>query len=131
MNNRRNFLTGAGALTTAVAAAAVSRVAMAALPEPVLQTKADTMAPLVPSTGRPYNPVVTLNGWTLPWRMNAGVKEFHLVAEPVVREMSPGFTSRGGGLSQVEVGSAHRFASLLERLSQAVRRFDQGVEISP
>jgi manganese oxidase len=44
-----------------------------------------------PSTGRPYNPVVTLNGWTLPWRMNAGVKEFHLVAEPVVREMTPGF----------------------------------------
>ena len=91
MNNRRNFLTGAGAITTAVAAAAVSKVAMAALPEPMIQTKPDTMAPLVPNSGRPYNPVVTLNGWTLPWRMNAGVKEFHLVAEPVVREMSPGF----------------------------------------
>ena len=63
---------------------------MAALPEPVIQTKPDTMPPLVPSTGRPYNPVVTLNGWTLPWRMNNGVKEFHLVAEPVVREMAPG-----------------------------------------
>ena len=35
--------------------------------------------------------MVTLNGWTLPWRMNNGVKEFHLVAEPVVREMAPGF----------------------------------------
>ncbi len=68
-----------------------SRVAMAALPEPVFQTSADTMAPLVPNSGRPYNPVVTLNGWTLPWRMNQGVKEFHLVAEPVVREMAPGF----------------------------------------
>ncbi len=64
---------------------------MAALPEPVVQTKADTMPPLAPNTGRPYNPVVTLNGWTLPWRMNASVKEFHLVAEPVVREMAPGF----------------------------------------
>ncbi|MEP7207034.1 MAG: copper oxidase [Casimicrobiaceae bacterium] len=74
-----------------VGVAAVSRVAMAALPEPVLQEKPDTMPPLVPPTGRPYNPVVTLNGWTLPWRMNGGVKEFHLVAEPVVREMSPGF----------------------------------------
>ena len=73
MNNRRNFLTGAGAITAAVSAAAVSRVAMAALPEPVMQTKPDTMAPLVPNTGRPYNPVVTLNGWTLPWRMNNGV----------------------------------------------------------
>jgi FtsP/CotA-like multicopper oxidase with cupredoxin domain len=91
MTNRRNFLTGAGALTGAVAAASVSKVAMAALPEPAIQTKAATQAPLVPNTGRPYNPVVTLNGWTLPWRMNNGVKEFHLVAEPVVREMVPGF----------------------------------------
>ena len=49
------------------------------------------MPPLMPQTGRPYNAVVTLNGWTLPWRMNAGVKEFHLVAEPVVREMAPDF----------------------------------------
>ena len=49
-----------------------------------------TQPPLVPNSGRPYNPVVTLNGWTLPWRMNKGVKEFHLVAEPVVRELAPG-----------------------------------------
>ena len=91
MNNRRNFLSAAGAITGAVAAAAVSKVAMAALPEPVFQARPDTMPPLVPATGRPYNPVVTLNGWTLPWRMNQGVKEFHLVAEPVVREMAPGF----------------------------------------
>ena len=91
MTNRRNFLSGAGAITGAIAAATVSKVAMAALPEPVLQSTPDTMPPLTPTTGRPYNPVVTLNGWTLPWRMNAGVKEFHLVAEPVVREMAPGF----------------------------------------
>ena len=87
--NRRNFL--AGTAGAAIAAASVSRVAMAALPEPVLQTTPNTMPPLVPNTGRSYNPVVTLNGWTLPWRMNNGVKEFHLVAEPVVREMAPGF----------------------------------------
>ncbi len=92
--NRRRLLTGAA---TAVATAAVSRVAMAALPEPVTQHLPDTMPPLVPNTGRPYNPVVTLNGWTLPWRMNAGVKEFHLVAEPVVREMAPGFTANMWG----------------------------------
>ena len=88
MLSRRKMLGGAGAIT---AAASVSKVAMAALPEPVLQARPDTMPPLQPATGRPYNPVVTLNGWTLPWRMNNGVKEFHLVAEPVVREMSPGF----------------------------------------
>ena len=90
-HERRRFFAGAAAATvTAVVASSVSRVAMAALPEPVMQTKPDTMPPLVPSNGRPYNPVVTLNGWTLPWRMNQGVKEFHLVAEPVVREMVPG-----------------------------------------
>jgi FtsP/CotA-like multicopper oxidase with cupredoxin domain len=88
--NRRHFLLG----STAVAAASVSKVALAALPEPVLQDKPHTMPPLVPSTGRPYNPVVTLNGWTLPWRMNNGIKEFHLVAEPVVREMAPGLKAR-------------------------------------
>ena len=91
MSSRREFFKFAGIAGGAVAASAASRVALAALPEPVIQTKPDTMPPLVPSTGQPYNPVVTLNGWTLPWRMNQGVKEFHLVAEPVVREMAPGF----------------------------------------
>ena len=91
MGSRRNFIGGAGAVTAAVTAASVSKGVMAALPEPVIQTKPDTMPPLVPNTGRPYNPVVTLNGWTLPWRMHNGVKEFHLVAEPVVREVAPGF----------------------------------------
>ena len=91
MNSRRQFLSQAGAITAAVGSAAVSTVALARIPEAVVQTSPDTMPPLAPSTGRPYNPVVTLNGWSLPWRMNQGVKEFHLVAEPVVREMAPGF----------------------------------------
>ena len=95
---RRNFFSGAAATALgAVAATSVSRVAMAALPEPVLQGSPNTMPPLVPNSGRPYNPVVTLNGWTLPWRMNNGVKEFHLVAEPVVREMAPGFKANMWG----------------------------------
>ena len=90
MTSKRQFLTLAGLAGGAVAASAVSRVAMAALPEPVIQTTPQTMPPHTPATGRPYMPVVTLNGWTLPWRMNQNVKEFHLVAEPVVREMAPG-----------------------------------------
>ena len=81
MLNRRTLLGGATALPVATAA-------LAALPEPVLQSSAETQAPLHPPTGRPYRPVTTLNGWTLPWRMKQGVKEFHLVAEPVVREMT-------------------------------------------
>ena len=88
--SRRQLFGGIAGLGAVAAAASVSRVAMAALPEPVLQSSPDTMPPLMPETGRPYNPVVTLNGWTLPWRMNQGIKEFHLVAEPVVREMAPG-----------------------------------------
>jgi len=94
MVSRRTFFRGAGAVTAAVSAAAVSKVALAALPEPVIQTQPATMPPLVPPNGRPYHPVVTLNGWTCPWRMNQGVKEFHLVAEPVLRELAPGMTAR-------------------------------------
>ncbi|AIY40768.1 Multicopper oxidase [Collimonas arenae] len=85
--SRRAFLQGSA---LAVSAGAVSRIAAASLPEAVLQTQAGTQPPLAPANGRPYQPVVTLNGWTLPWRMNNGVKEFHLVAEPVVREIAPG-----------------------------------------
>ncbi len=78
-------------LLAGAAAASVSRVALAALPEPVMQAQPGTVPPPPPPTGRPFQPVVTLNGWSLPWRMKDGVKEFHLVAEPVVREMAPGF----------------------------------------
>jgi FtsP/CotA-like multicopper oxidase with cupredoxin domain len=88
MSNRRNFFKTAGAV--ALGASAVSRVGAASLPEAVIQTSPTMQPPLVPNTGRPYNPVATLNGWSLPWRMNNGVKEFHLVAEPVVREFAPG-----------------------------------------
>ncbi|WP_343590942.1 copper oxidase [Paracidovorax wautersii] len=87
---RRNFFAATGP-ATAVAGAAVGRSALAALPEPALQQGTGTAVPPPPPTGRPFQPVVTLNGWSLPWRMNAGVKEFHLVAEPVVREFAPGF----------------------------------------
>ena len=93
--NRRHFFNTAA--FTAVAAASVSKVAMAGLPEVALMTNTNTAAPLSPPNGQPYNPVVTLNGWTLPWRLNNGVKEFHLVAEPVVREMAPGFKAHMWG----------------------------------
>jgi len=93
MKSRRNFL-GLAGIASGMAAAGVSRAALAALPEPVIETGASTRPPLQPSAGRPYNPVVTLNGWTLPFRMKNGVKEFHLVAEPVEREFTPGFKGR-------------------------------------
>ena len=86
MLTRRHLFTG----MTALASAAVGKAALAALPEIVSSNAAGTGTPLTPPNGRPYRPVVTLNGWTLPWRMRNGVKEFHLVAEPVVREIAPG-----------------------------------------
>src|ERR1700736_2937895 len=88
MQTRRQFLRDAGA--PALGATRVSKLQAASLPEAPLQTVPATQPPLVPPNGPPYNPVVTLNGWTLPWRMTGGVKEFHLVAEPVVREIAPG-----------------------------------------
>ena len=87
MVTRRGFFSGAG---LAVAAGMVNKSALAALPEIVSRESAATHPPVTPPTGRPYHPVATLNGWSLPWRMHDGVKEFHLVAEPVVREIAPG-----------------------------------------
>jgi FtsP/CotA-like multicopper oxidase with cupredoxin domain len=66
------------------------RAAAAAIPEAPEVKDAAMRPPLAPTTGPDYQPVATLNGWTLPWRMNGEWKEFHLVAEPVVREMAPG-----------------------------------------
>ncbi len=91
MSTRRHFLRAAGGAL--LGAATVSKVAQAAVPEAPIQTVPDTQPPLAPPNGRPYQPVVTLNGWTLPWRMNNGWKEFHLIAEPVRRQMAPGMTA--------------------------------------
>jgi len=87
MVTRRHLFSRAGA---AVAAAAVGKASLAALPEIVASDTAAMRPPLHPPNGRPYQPVATLNGWTLPWRMRNGVKEFHLVAEAVTREIAPG-----------------------------------------
>jgi manganese oxidase len=87
MVTRRHLFSHAGA---AVVAAAVGKASLAALPEIVASDSADMRPPLHPPNGRPYQPVATLNGWTLPWRMRNGVKEFHLVAEAVTREIAPG-----------------------------------------
>ena len=87
--SRRGFI-GSSGLVVAAAGAVSGRTAFAAVPEAPTMTEATTQAPLVPTSGPDYQPVATLNGWTLPWRMNGDWKEFHLVAEPVVRELAPG-----------------------------------------
>lgn len=95
---RRNLLLGAGSALVAGSVAAPFRRALAqesmdmsgmnmSAPPPSPVTVSAT--PAVPHDGR-YTPVRTLNGWTLPWRMRDGVKEFHLVAEEIAHEFAPG-----------------------------------------
>ena len=52
----------------------------------------------------PYTPVVTPNGSTLPFVMKNGVKEFHLVAEPVKREFAPGMVVNAWGYNGLTPG---------------------------
>jgi len=88
MISRRGFI-GTSAVALA-GAGVVGRAEAAAIPEAPSMAAATMQPPLAPANGQDYQPVVTLNGWTLPWRDNGEWKEFHLVAEPVVREMAPG-----------------------------------------
>jgi len=120
---RRQFLRGAA---LALGSAAVSRVGAASLPEAPIQHSPLTQPPLVPANGRPYQPVVTLNGWSLPWRMKEGIKEFHLVAEPIEREIAPGMTAQLWGYNgqspgpTIEVVEGDRVRIFVtNRLSQA------------
>jgi manganese oxidase len=50
-----------------------------------------------PSRPSGYRPVRTLNGWTLPYKLNNGVKEFHLVAEEFEHEFAPGCRAKVWG----------------------------------
>jgi FtsP/CotA-like multicopper oxidase with cupredoxin domain len=90
MTTRRKLLQAA----TLLGAGSVGRAALAALPELHVQSQPGTVPPAVSTAGRPFRPVVTLNGWSLPFRMRNGWKEFHLVAEPVERELAPGMVAR-------------------------------------
>jgi FtsP/CotA-like multicopper oxidase with cupredoxin domain len=65
------------------------------------ETVAEARAPEAPveaSRARQgFQPVRTLNGWTLPHKMVDGVKEFHLVAEEVEHEFAPGCRAKCWG----------------------------------
>lgn len=80
MTSRREFLTsaGRGALATVAAGTAAAHARAA-------------------GHGRGYRPVRTLNGWTLPYRLVDGVKEFHLVAEAFEHEFAPGCRAKCWG----------------------------------
>ncbi|RUU85905.1 copper oxidase, partial [Mesorhizobium sp. M7A.T.Ca.TU.009.01.1.2] len=90
MLSRRQLLS-AGALLAG--ATAWTKTSAMGLPDAAVMESPDMQPPIFPTSGPDYQPVVTLNGWTLPHRMNNGVKEFHLVAEAVERELAPGSTA--------------------------------------
>jgi FtsP/CotA-like multicopper oxidase with cupredoxin domain len=92
MLSRRAFAAG----VTVAAGAALSRVSEAqarALGEPERFTDPATRDPLSRKHLGGRTGFVTLNGGSLPWRMNGDIKEFHLVAEPVERELAPSSTA--------------------------------------
>ncbi len=91
MISRRAILGSAAVLASAGVVS--GRVQAASIPEAATSTATAMQPPLFPTSGPDYQPVVTLNGWTLPWRMNGDWKEFHLVAEPVQREFAPGMVA--------------------------------------
>ena len=104
MLNRRQLI-GAGAAGAAlVSSQAWSKTTNMGLPEAAQMDTAATAITPRPSSGPDYNPVVTLNGWTLPHRMNNGVKEFHLVAEPVERELADGMIAHLWGYNGQSTG---------------------------
>ena len=93
MIHRRNFLKAFGA-AAALGAGMVPRSSLASLPESPSSSSTTMEPPSEPSNGPWFKPVVTLNGWSLPWRMHNGWKEFHLTAEAVERELAPGMIAR-------------------------------------
>jgi len=61
-----------------------------------LTSRAEAADSATPST-REYRPVIVPNGAKLPWKLVAGVKVFHLVAEEVEHEYAPGIKARCWG----------------------------------
>lgn len=102
--SRRDIMLATGTVALASAAGPVSRAVAQdhsghAMPMPAQTAAAQAPAPVATGRASPaardgrYTPVRTLNGWTLPYRMNGGVKEFHLIAEEVQHEFGPGSTA--------------------------------------
>jgi len=94
MTSRREFLsyTGAGAVLVAAG--------------PVKGQVNASEAPRAPAPQQSpgYLPTRTLNGWTLPYTLKNGVKEFHLVAEEVEHEFAPGTTAKCWGYNGTTPG---------------------------
>src|SRR3989449_7216108 len=68
----------------------------------------------LPAAAESYVPVVTPNGSTLPYKLDRGVKVFHLVAEQVKREIAPGMVINAWGYKDrksTRLNSSHGYIS--------------------
>jgi manganese oxidase len=109
---RRNLLTSSAVASAAILARARLAAAQAhdhaAHAAPGAQRSAPigtgklTKGRVVP--GERYTPVVMPNGWTLPFESKAGVKVFHLTAQPVKHEIAPGLEIEAWGYNGTTPG---------------------------
>ncbi len=83
MIDRRNLLTSTAALLGSAVLLRQGRVRADDAPPAVVASAGGHAHGALPR-------VVTPNGASLPWKLDGGVKVFHLVAEPVKREFAPG-----------------------------------------
>ncbi len=91
MTSRREFLGYTGASAMLVAAGPVSA-------QTAKQINSEPVARAPATAGKTaFTPVQTLNGWTLPYTLQDGMKVFHLVAEEVEHEFAPGSTAKCWG----------------------------------
>lgn len=87
--NRRQFLSASTATVSASwLANNAQATTVASSQNPSTPHAAATQPALNLGNGR--TPVITLNGGSLPYKLRNGVKEFHLIAQPVQREFAPG-----------------------------------------
>ena len=94
---------GLGAFWTRQAAAQDGAHAGHPAPDPVAKaTEPEPPSTLAQRDG--FEPVRTLNGWTLPYTLKDGVKEFHLVAEEVDHEFAPGCRAKCWGYNGTTPG---------------------------
>ena len=104
LSRRKMLMTGAAFTGTA------ALVSQAQAAEKLPQWKksysgsaADGPAPTPAEPGKDYQPVITPNGVTLPFKIVDGVKVGHLIAEPVEHEFAPGLKGNCWGYN----GSVH------------------------
>lgn len=103
MINRRDLLlnSAAGLIAASVPSQVLAMKGheghnMADMPQPEhshaehSHTESKTADVITPTAANGYRPVITPNGRALPYRLNNGVKEFHLIAEEIEHEFAPG-----------------------------------------